>query len=46
MKKVFETPTIEITYYEEEINLQDLEPSTNPPIGDFEDENVDVGGWV
>ena len=43
MKKIFESPSIEITYFEENIKLEDV---SKPIIGDFEDENVDSGGWV
>lgn len=43
MKKLFESPSIEITYFEEDIISDDV---SKPTIGDFEDENVDSGGWV
>lgn len=43
MKKVFETPSIEITYFDDIVKLED--PS-NTVIPDFEDDNVDSGGWV
>lgn len=38
MKKEFETPTIEIIYFDENINLG--------PQSDWSDSNVDMGGWI
>lgn len=43
MKKEFETPLIEIIYFDQNVNL--LNPS-NEIDNPFEDENVDPGGWV
>lgn len=39
MKKEFETPTIEIIYFDLNVNLGDSIP-------EFKDDNVDEGGWV
>lgn len=38
MKKEFETPTIEIIYFDDQINLG--------PNGEWNDSNVDPGGWI
>lgn len=38
MKKEFETPTIEIIYFDDQINLG--------PNDEWNDSNVDMGGWI
>ncbi len=38
MKKEFETPTIEIIYFDDQINLG--------PNDEWYDSNVDMGGWI
>ena len=38
MKKEFETPTIEIINFDENINLG--------PNDEWSDSNVDMGGWI
>ena len=44
MKKLFESPTIEITYFDEIVKLED---ASNTTIPDWEnDGNTDDGGWV
>ena len=39
MDKKFETPTIEIIYFEIEVRLEDASDT-------FYDENLDMNGWV
>lgn len=38
MKKEFETPVIEIIYFDQSVKLQDE--------SDFHDENLDDNGWI
>lgn len=42
MEKEYQTPSIELTYYDIELTMNDVSNG----LGEWKDDNLDEGGWI